>query len=203
MYTHLTIQLSSIRLCIHNILSFFVVWYLLMDKYQKIDEVGRGSYGVVYKALNLHDGETVAIKKLYTRKYSVKYCMDIREINSLINLNNHANIVKLQEIINKRGIVFLVFEYMECSLYDRIINQTKPFSESEIRNVCFQILQGIAHIHHHGYVHRDLKPSNLLVSKNAIKIGDFGFTRECSSHPPLTHNVTTPAARVSCPRDFS
>ncbi|MFS7903676.1 putative protein-serine/threonine kinase CMGC-RCK family [Helianthus anomalus] len=62
--------------------------------------------------------------------------------------------------------------------------------------MCFQILQGVAHIHHQGYVHRDLKHSNLLVSKNAIKIGDFGFTRECSSHPPLTHNVTTPAYRA-------
>ncbi|KAJ0809175.1 putative protein-serine/threonine kinase CMGC-RCK family [Helianthus annuus] len=82
---------------------------------------------------------------------------------------------------------------MECSLYDRIINQTKPFSESEIRNMCFQILQGVAHIHHQGYVHRDLKPLNLLVSKNVIKIGNFGFNRECSSHPPFTHNVTTPA----------
>ncbi|KAF5821425.1 putative protein-serine/threonine kinase CMGC-RCK family [Helianthus annuus] len=197
MYIHLIIQLSSIHLCIHNIVILLcVVRTYIMDKYQKIDEVGRGLYGVVYKALNLHDGETVAIKKLYTRKYSVKDCKNIREINSLINLNNHANIVKLQEIINKQGIVFLVFEYMECSLYDRIINQTKPFSESEFRNMCFQILQGVAHIHRQGYVHRDLKPSNILVSKNAIKIGDFGFTRECSSHPPFTHNVTTPAYRA-------
>ncbi|MFS7903685.1 putative protein-serine/threonine kinase CMGC-RCK family [Helianthus anomalus] len=85
---------------------------------------------------------------------------------------------------------------MECSLYDRIINQTKPFSEYEIRNMCFQILQGVAHIHHQGYVHRELKPSNLLVSKNAIKIGDFGFTRECSGHPCYN-------PRVSCPRGFS
>ncbi|KAJ0809177.1 putative protein-serine/threonine kinase CMGC-RCK family [Helianthus annuus] len=156
---------------IHNILSFFFVWYVRTSWIN----IKRSMKLVVYKALNLHDGETVAIKKLYTRKYSVKDCMNIREINSLINLNNNANIVKLQEIINKQGIVFLVFEYMECSLYDRIINQTKPFSESEIRNMCFQILQGVAHIHHQRYVHRDLKPSNILVSKNAIKIGDFWF----------------------------
>uniref|UniRef100_A0A251VM70 Protein kinase domain-containing protein n=1 Tax=Helianthus annuus TaxID=4232 RepID=A0A251VM70_HELAN len=58
---------------------------------------------------------------------------------------------------------------MECSLYDRIINQTKPFSESEIRNMCFQIFQGGAHIHHQGYVHRDLKPSNLLVFQECDK----------------------------------
>ncbi|KAI3682404.1 hypothetical protein L1987_82367 [Smallanthus sonchifolius] len=170
-----------------------------MDKYEQIDVVGRGSYGVVFKALNLEDGEVVAIKKLYRKHYSVQDCLNLREIKSLVDLNDHPNVVKLKDVINQEGVVFLEFEYMECSLHDRIASQTKPLSESKIRNMCFQILQGLAYIHHNGYIHRDLKPANILVSNNVIKISDFGFARATSGHPDhssLTHKITTRSYRA-------
>jgi protein kinase len=73
-----------------------------------------------------------------------------------------------------------------------MVNRVKaPFSETEIRDLCFQIFQGLAYMHDNGYIHRDLKPENLLVSNDVIKISDFGCARETNDELRYTHNVTT------------
>ncbi|KAJ9543806.1 hypothetical protein OSB04_023513 [Centaurea solstitialis] len=164
-----------------------------MEKYHKLGQIGRGSYGVVSKALNTETGELVAIKKMIDRRYhSIKECMNLREVKSLCKVKNHPNIVKLKEVIVENKILFLVFEYMECTLFDRMRYRTKPFSETEIRNICFQIFQGLEYMHNRvGYFHRDLKPENLLVSKDVIKIADLGQAREINGKPPYTDYVTT------------
>ncbi|KAM0065702.1 putative protein-serine/threonine kinase CMGC-RCK family [Helianthus debilis subsp. tardiflorus] len=163
-----------------------------MEKYQKLMAIGRGSYGVVWKAMNKHTGELVAVKKLDDEYKTNEECMNLREVKSLTKILNHPNIVKLKEIIRENNRLFLIFEYMECDLYQLMVERRKPFSEPEIRNMCFQILQGVAYMHYKGYMHRDLKPDNLLVSKDVIKIGDLGSTRETNGEQPYTHdNVTT------------
>jgi protein kinase len=70
-------------------------------------------------------------------------------------------------------------------------NRGKPFTEEEVRNWCFQVFHALAHMHQRGYFHRDLKPENLLVTKNMIKIADFGLAREITSEPPYTEYVST------------
>lgn len=163
-----------------------------MDKYQYMEEIGRGSYNVVYKALNRHNGEIVAIKKPYQKYYLVDDFSFIKEIHSLVVLDNHPNIIKLKDAFNEDDFVYLGFEYMDCSLHDRIINQS--LSESEIRNVCFQIFQALSYMHHKGLVHCDLKPTNILVSKNVVKISHFRFAREGQTQ--FTDHVTTHTYRA-------
>ncbi|KAJ9543947.1 hypothetical protein OSB04_023654 [Centaurea solstitialis] len=157
-----------------------------MEKYHELEEIGHGSYGVVFKAMNTMTGELVAIKKMIDRKYhSIKECMNLREIKSLCKVKNHPNIVKLKEVVVENKILFLVFEYMECTLFDRMRYRKTPFPETEIRNICFQIFQGLAYMHGTvGYFHRDIKPENLLVSKDVIKIADLGQAREINAKPP-------------------
>jgi len=55
----------------------------------------------------------------------------------------------------------------------------------------FQILQGLAYIHKHGFFHRDLKPENILVAGDRVKLCDFGLAREIRSRPPYTDYVST------------
>ena len=66
-----------------------------------------------------------------------------------------------------------------------------PFTEERIRNVMYQVLQGLSYMHKHGFFHRDLKPENLLVHEDHVKIADFGLAREIRSKPPFTDYVST------------
>ncbi|PIN02686.1 MAPK related serine/threonine protein kinase [Handroanthus impetiginosus] len=161
-----------------------------MERYMIIKEVGNGTFGSVWRALNKQSGEVVAIKKMKKKYYSWEECINLREVKSLRKMN-HPNIVKLKEVIRENDVLYFVFEYMECNLYQLMKDRGKRFSEVEVRNWCFQVFQGLASIHQRGYFHRDLKPENLLVSKDTIKIADFGLAREINSQPPFTEYVST------------
>ncbi|XP_060211394.1 cyclin-dependent kinase F-4-like [Lycium barbarum] len=161
-----------------------------MERYQIIEEVGNGTFGNVWRALNKQTGEVVAIKKMKKNYYSWEECINLREVKSLRKMN-HLNIVKLKEVVRENDILYFVFEYMECNLYQLIKDRAKLLSESEVRNWCFQVFQGLAYMHRQGYFHRDLKPENLLVRKDTIKVADFGLAREINAQPPYTEYVST------------
>ncbi|CAH8389437.1 unnamed protein product [Eruca vesicaria subsp. sativa] len=161
-----------------------------MDRYNLIKEVGDGTFGNVWRAVNKQTGEVVAIKKMKKNHYSWEECINLREVKSLSRMN-HPNIVKLKEVILENNILYFVFEYMECNLYQLMKDRPKLFTESDIRNWCFQVFQGLSYMHQRGYFHRDLKPENLLVSKSVIKIADLGLAREINSSPPYTEYVST------------
>lgn len=87
-----------------------------MDKYQKQEKLGEGTYGVVYKAINTLTGETVAIKKIRLEKEDDGVpSTAIREISLLKNLK-HPNIVELKEVLFSKEQLYLVFEYLEFDL---------------------------------------------------------------------------------------
>jgi hypothetical protein len=81
---------------------------------------------------------------------------------------NHPNIVKLKEVIRENDELFFVFEYMDGNLYELMKNRDKHFPESKIRNIMYQIFQGLAFMHKHGFFHRDVKPENMLVCSAAV-----------------------------------
>ncbi|KAL2557016.1 Serine/threonine-protein kinase MHK [Forsythia ovata] len=161
-----------------------------MERYKILDELGDGTCGSVYKALNIGTSEIVAVKKMKRKFYYWEECVNLREVKSLRKLN-HPNIIKLMEIVRENNELFFIFEYMEHNLYQIMKERQKSFSEEEIRGLMTQVLQGLAYVHKSGYFHRDLKPENLLVTNNTIKIADFGLARELSSVPPFTDYVST------------
>ncbi|KAG2301793.1 hypothetical protein Bca4012_060143 [Brassica carinata] len=161
-----------------------------MERYNLVKEVGDGTFGNVWRAVNKQTGEIVAIKKMKKKYYSWEECVNLREVKSLSRMN-HPNIVKLKEVIRENDNLYFVFEYMECNLYQLMKDRPKLFAESDARNWCFQVFQGLSYMHQRGYFHRDLKPENLLVSKDVIKIADLGLAREIDSSPPYTEYVST------------
>lgn len=161
-----------------------------MDRYIFIKKVGAGSFGTVWAALNQDTGELVAIKKLKTKYYSQEECLNLNEVKILRKMK-HPNIIQLKQVIKRDEILYLIFEYMDCSLHQLINSRLQYFTEDEIRKICFQLFQALAYMHHHGYFHRDLKPENVLVKGDIIKIGDLGSSREIFSRPPYTEYVTT------------
>uniref|UniRef100_A0A3Q1BV80 non-specific serine/threonine protein kinase n=1 Tax=Amphiprion ocellaris TaxID=80972 RepID=A0A3Q1BV80_AMPOC len=166
------------------------VW--TMNRYTTLRQLGDGTYGSVLLGKSNETGELVAIKRMKRKFYSWDECLNLREVKSLKKLN-HANVVKLKEVVRENDYLYFIFEYMKENLY-QLMNkrEDKMFSENEIRNILFQVLSGLAFVHKHGYFHRDMKPENLLcMGPELVKIADFGLAREIRSQPPYTDYVST------------
>ncbi|XP_067857847.1 serine/threonine-protein kinase MAK isoform X2 [Heptranchias perlo] len=162
-----------------------------MNRYTTLKQLGDGTYGSVLMGKSNESGEFVAIKRMKRKFYSWEECMNLREVKSLKKLN-HANVIKLKEVIRENDHLYFVFEYMKENLYQLMKDRNKLFPESIIRNIMYQIIQGLAFIHKHGFFHRDMKPENLLcMGPELVKIGDFGLAREIRSRPPYTDYVST------------
>ncbi|XP_062839026.1 serine/threonine-protein kinase ICK [Anolis carolinensis] len=162
-----------------------------MNRYTTIKQLGDGTYGSVILGRSNESGELIAIKRMKRKFYSWEECMNLREVKSLKKLS-HANVVKLKEVIRENDNLYFVFEYMKENLYQLMKERNKLFPESTVRNIMYQILQGLAFIHKHGFFHRDLKPENLLcMGPELVKIADFGLAREIRSRPPYTDYVST------------
>ncbi|XP_071942710.1 cyclin-dependent kinase 2-like isoform X1 [Antedon mediterranea] len=150
-----------------------------MDNFQKIEKIGEGTYGVVYKARDKISGEVVALKKirLDTESEGVPSTA-IREIALLKELN-HDNIVRLLDVIHNEKKLYLVFEFLNQDL-KKYMDSAPPsgLPLSLVKSYLYQLLQGVACCHSHRVLHRDLKPQNLLIDKNgSIKLADFGLAR--------------------------
>ncbi|KAM0195737.1 related to CDC28 Cyclin-dependent protein kinase [Fusarium torulosum] len=186
-----------------------------MDNYQRIEKVGEGTYGVVYKARDLgHNGRIVALKKirLETEDEGVPSTA-IREISVLRELN-HANVVSLLNIVHADGHkLYLVMEFLDLDLKKYMDSlpvtdggRGKPLptgtattvrnlgmSEKVVQKFMLDLVQGIKYCHSRRILHRDLKPQNLLIDKDGnLKLADFGLARAFGV--PLrsyTHEVVT------------
>eukprot|EP00127_Corallochytrium_limacisporum_P005004 Clim_evm27s196 gene=Clim_evmTU27s196 len=161
-----------------------------MHRYKTVKELGDGTYGTVLSARNVETGDLVAVKKMKKKFYNWEECMSLREVKSLKKLN-HPNIVKLKEVIRESDELHFIFEYMDSNLYEVMKDRKKLFPEATVRNIIYQVFQGLAYMHRQGFFHRDLKPENLLCAKDVVKIADFGLAREIRSRPPFTDYVST------------
>ncbi|KAG5248404.1 Cell division control protein [Salix suchowensis] len=165
-----------------------------MEKYEKLEKVGEGTYGKVYKAKD----------KLTGRHPSTA----LREVSLLQMLSQSLYVVRLLSVEHvdannssdeSKSNLYLVFEFLDTDLKKFIDSHCKgpsprPLSLSLIQSFLFQLCKGVAHCHSHGVLHRDLKPQNLLLDqeKGILKIADLGLGRAFTV--PLksyTHEIVT------------
>ncbi|MGH0115528.1 UNVERIFIED_CONTAM: hypothetical protein FKN15_024858 [Acipenser sinensis] len=151
-----------------------------MDDYVKIEKIGEGTYGVVYKGRHKATGQVVAMKKirLESEEEGVPSTA-IREISLLKELQ-HPNIVCLQDVLMQESRLYLVFEFLSMDLkkYLDSIPSGQYMDPMLVKSYLYQIMQGIVFCHSRRVLHRDLKPQNLLIdNKGVIKLADFGLAR--------------------------
>ncbi|CAA2966083.1 cell division control 2 homolog A-like [Olea europaea subsp. europaea] len=163
--------------------------------YEKVEKIGEGTYGVVYKARDRVTNETIALKKIRLEHEDEGVpSTAIREI-SLLKEMQHGNIVRLQDVVHSEKRLYLVFEYLDLDL-KKHMDSCPEFSKDPrlVKMFLYQILRGIAYCHSHRVLHRDLKPQNLLIDRqtNALKLADFGLARAFGIPVrTFTHEVVT------------
>ncbi|CAG8462724.1 7326_t:CDS:2 [Acaulospora morrowiae] len=140
--------------------------------------LGEGTYGKVKLATHKLTSQKVAIKII--PKIHAENCT--REIHHLRHLH-HPNIISLLEIIPTESKIYMVLEYCEGGeLYDFLVDRGGRLRENLARKIFGQLCRAVKYCHDRRIVHRDLKLENILLdANNNVKLGDFGFTRECES----------------------
>jgi len=161
--------------------------------YEIQQRVGKGAYGIVWKAVSVETGEVVAVKKIFDAFQNATDAQrTFREIMFLQELGDHENILKLLDVMkaeNNRDI-YLVFEYMETDLHAVI--RANILEEVHKEYIIYQLLKALKFLHSGGVIHRDLKPSNLLLNSDCLlKVGDFGLARSIDRDNVLTDYVAT------------
>ncbi|XP_075154394.1 cyclin-dependent kinase 10 [Haematobia irritans] len=166
-----------------------------VTEFEKLNRIGEGTYGIVYRARDTRTNEIVALKKVrMDQEKDGLPVSGLREI-TILKKCKHENIVHLREVVVGKSLesMFLVMEYCEQDLASLLDNMTQPFAESEVKCIVLQVLQGLKYMHSHYIIHRDLKVSNLLMTdKGCVKIADFGLARLFGlPSGPMTPQVVT------------
>ena len=166
-----------------------------MSDFEIICELGRGSFGTVYKVKRRTDNNIYALKKVYLNQLKPKEKENsLNEIRILASINN-KNIVQYKESFFDRinNCLCLVMEYAECGDLEKKISirQRKNlyFSEFEILNMIIQIIKGLKSLHDYKIMHRDIKSANIfLFNDNIVKIGDLNVSKILKNN---LHNTQT------------
>ncbi|BGP55468.1 hypothetical protein JCM8202_001246 [Rhodotorula sphaerocarpa] len=164
-----------------------------LEKYERLEKIGEGTYGVVYRSRNKESGEIVALKKIRLEAEDEGVpSTAIREI-SLLKEMKDDNVVRLLDITHNDTKLYLVFEFLDSDLkrYMDKVGDGEGMGPDIVKT--YQLIKGVYYLHSHRILHRDLKPQNLLINKEGnLKLADFGLARAFGI--PLrtyTHEIVT------------
>ncbi|OHT08759.1 Extracellular signal-regulated kinase 2 [Tritrichomonas foetus] len=151
----------------------------ITQRYEIIQKIGKGAYGVVWKAMDKVTHQPVALKKIFGAfRNSTDSQRTFREISFLKQMQGNPHIVELLAVykaVNNLDL-YVVFEILESDVHSVI--RANILMDVHKRYIVWQTLVGLKYLHSRKLIHRDLKPSNLLInSDSTVKLCDFGLAR--------------------------
>jgi len=151
----------------------------VIRKYDIVQKLGKGAYGIVWRATDKRTKEVVALKKIFDAFQNATDAQrTFREVMFLQEMKGHEHIVTLTNVLkadNDRDI-YLVFEFMETDLHAAI--RASILQDIHKQYIIWQSLKALKYMHSAKLLHRDMKPSNLLLNSDCLmKVADFGLAR--------------------------
>ncbi|XP_030956874.1 serine/threonine-protein kinase dst1-like [Quercus lobata] len=170
---------SLLRKSSSSIAESFVNREDVSTKYELLNELGKGSYGAVYKARDLRTSELVAIKVISLSEGEEGYEEICGEIEMLQQCS-HPNVVRYLGSYQGEDCLWIVMEYCGGGSVADLMNVTEePLEEFQIAFICRETLKGLAYLHSIFKVHRDIKGGNILLTEQGdVKLGDFGVAAQ-------------------------
>lgn len=165
--------------------------------YERVLQVGEGTYGKVYKAKHKITGEFVAMKKLRLESEKEGFPITaVREIK-LLQSFDHENVVGLVEMMIESNQIYMVFDYLDHDLTGLLTHPELKLEECHRKYIFKQLMEGLNYLHKKRIIHRDIKGSNILLDNiGRLKIADFGLARPMKvvngdEKPDYTNRVIT------------
>ena len=153
------------------------------NRYEVIDELGRGGMGTVYKVFDNKIKEKVALKLI--RPEIALNDQTVERFRNEIKLARkitHGNICRLYDLGEEGPSLFITMEYIKGQDLKQMLKMASHSNAGTAVTVAKQICDGLVESHRLGVVHRDLKPQNVMIdTEGKIKIMDFGIARSLSS----------------------
>ncbi|MCK4709058.1 MAG: serine/threonine protein kinase, partial [Gammaproteobacteria bacterium] len=147
-----------------------------LDRFEIIEELGRGSQGVVYLARDPQLERNVAIKTFHdSSDFKAAQQQLLKEARSISRLQ-HPNILTLFEANKSNSQTYLVFEYIDGASLKKLLQFKGKLSAELALEIIIPVLDAIDYAHERGVIHRDLTPSNIIINtNNKPKLMDFGI----------------------------
>ncbi len=160
-----------------------------LGKYEIVEKVGQGGFGVVYRGRDPLLRRNVAVKVCSTEDKDLRDRF-FREGRIAAGLQ-HANVTTIHDLGVENDMPFLVQEFLTGSDLEHVICDQKELAAATKLDYLVQIARGLAYAHDEGVVHRDLKPSNIrLLESGTVKIMDFGIAKLLHEETDLTRTGT-------------
>lgn len=162
-------------------------------KYIIEQELGRGGFGVTYRAINIALGQVVVVKTLNeSLRQDPRFATSERQFqNEARRLARfaHPNIVRVNDFFVEDGLPYIVMDYIPGETLDRIVLPNHPLPEAIALHYIRQVSAAVQVIHQNGLLHRDIKPQNLILqqSTQTVILIDFGIAREFTPGLIQTH----------------
>src|SRR5437016_64530 len=167
---------------------------LVGERFQLLDEIGRGATSVVYKARDTVANRVVALKVLkgsaaqHPRLYE-GFCREA-EVGERID---HPNVIRIFQSGVHEGWFYLAMEYLSGRTLGEVLALSPQIPLAECEPLFGQLLGALDCIHGHGIVHRDVKPSNIMMTQDgAWKLMDFGISRQLGAEATAGPSLGTP-----------
>lgn len=149
----------------------------VIGKYLATEIIGRGGYSIIYKGIHTALNMPVAIKML---RHNLGLCPEFlgnfwNEAKIIAKLN-HENIIKVYDIEDIYGTVFIIMELVEGESLREMLARLEVIPPSLATDLLVQICAGLGYAHQQGILHQDINPTNILVQRDdRLKILDFGL----------------------------
>ncbi len=178
---------------------------ILADRYQLLEQIGQGGMAIVYRALDLRTGHSVAVKLLRPDlAQNMEYVNRFQREAQAASKMTHHNIVNLLDVGMDGESRYLVMEFVQGKTLKQLIQENGRIPPDTAISITIRILSALQHAHDNGIIHRDIKPQNILVDETGIvKVADFGIARIANTQTLTRSDIVMGSVHYFSPEQAS
>ncbi|MEG4322462.1 MULTISPECIES: protein kinase [unclassified Microcoleus] len=172
---------------------------LQKGKYQINATLGRGGFGITYRAIHTHLNQTVVLKtlneSLRQHPASTQFQQQFIAEAQRLSRCQHSNIVRVIDFFQEAGQSFIAMDYIPGKTLVQIVETSQPLPEAQALHYIRQIASAVSTVHHSGLLHGDIKPENMIrrADSHLVMLIDFGIARDFTAGTKQTHtNLLSP-----------